>query len=325
MKAISLDAKFAPSYASMGLLRIRQNKNEEALKFLTEAVQGPSASYLAHYYFAYMLQQGGRDPAADADDARFRTMRAHLKKAIELASDYPESYDLLGYVSLNLGDEGPETEALLKNIFNMLPGRRDLRLRLGELMIMNKELAAARFILAPLQNGSTDDFIRQQAETLLANIQAREQNAAAMREYEERQRANVRQPSVTLADSVREERPLERPPKLSRPQPPAENGSVIGTARPNTVRVAGPRVEGILRAVDCSGGITLHLTVENKSVDLHSDDPSQIEFVSYTTGVSDSIVCGPMKPALPVVVVYRVVGQPQFLGEPIRVEFVEKK
>src|SRR4030095_5011431 len=55
-KAISLDAKFAPSYASMGMLKVRLDKNEEALKFLTQAVQTDSKDYLAHYYYAYMLQ-----------------------------------------------------------------------------------------------------------------------------------------------------------------------------------------------------------------------------------------------------------------------------
>jgi hypothetical protein len=69
----------------------------------------------------------------------------------------------------------------------------------------------------------------------------------------------------------------------------------------------------------------LHVIAENRTVDLHTDDPSKIEFVSYTTRVSDSIACGPVNPELAVVIFYRAGGKPQFLGEPIRIEFVEKK
>src|SRR5262245_14811989 len=50
-KAVNLDPRFSPSYASLGLLRLRQGRSEEALKFLTQAVEGDSSNHLAHFHY----------------------------------------------------------------------------------------------------------------------------------------------------------------------------------------------------------------------------------------------------------------------------------
>ena len=65
--------------------------------------------------------------------------------------------------------------------------------------------------------------------------------------------------------------------------------------------------------------------VVNGNVQLHSDHPESIEFVSYVSSVSNSITCGPVTPELPVLVVYRKGEYPAYFGEPVRVEFLDKK
>jgi hypothetical protein len=96
-------------------------------------------------------------------------------------------------------------------------------------------------------------------------------------------------------------------------------------------RPAGRQIDGVLIAIDCTKGMTLRVKVGEGggggggNVELHADDPSKIEFVSYTTSVSDSVACGPLKTQLPVTVIYRAGGDPRFLGQPLRVEFTGKK
>src|SRR6185369_1131972 len=90
-KAISLDGSFAPSYASMGMLKVRQEKPEEALKFLTQAVQADSKDYMAHYYYAYMLQTAAGS-SSESDHSRYELMQQHLKRTIELAPSYLNAY-----------------------------------------------------------------------------------------------------------------------------------------------------------------------------------------------------------------------------------------
>jgi len=48
------------------------------------------------------------------------------------------------------------------------------------------------------------------------------------------------------------------------------------------------------------------------------------EFVSYVQSVKDSFSCGKMNPEIPIAVIYRRSADRRFLGEPMRVEFVER-
>ena len=76
--------------------------------------------------------------------------------------------------------------------------------------------------------------------------------------------------------------------------------------------------------IDCSRGVTLQLRVGNGTVRLHTDDPQAIEFNSNIAAVKDSVACGPLNPEVAVVVNYRRTGDPQYLGEPTHVTFVER-
>src|SRR5205823_2674777 len=80
-KAIMLDSAFPGSYASMGLLRIRRQRHDEALPFLTRAVESDSTNYIAHYYYAMMLQEEQNDRNDEARRMRLELMRVHLKRS----------------------------------------------------------------------------------------------------------------------------------------------------------------------------------------------------------------------------------------------------
>lgn len=76
--------------------------------------------------------------------------------------------------------------------------------------------------------------------------------------------------------------------------------------------------------IDCSRGVTLRVQVGNGIVQLHTADPSTIEFNSNVAAVKDSIACGPVSPPVAVTITYKRTTDPQYLGEPLRVLFVEK-
>src|SRR5206468_10310038 len=91
-KGIMQDSAFPGSYASMGLLRIRQQRHDEALPFLTRAVESDSTNYIVHYYYAMMLQEEQNDRNDEARRMRLELMRVHLNRSIELAPRYVEAY-----------------------------------------------------------------------------------------------------------------------------------------------------------------------------------------------------------------------------------------
>src|SRR6266480_6775084 len=62
LKALALDPNLAMANASLGMLRVRQGKSDEARKSLERAVVASSQNYLIHYYYAYALsREGNRD------------------------------------------------------------------------------------------------------------------------------------------------------------------------------------------------------------------------------------------------------------------------
>jgi len=252
-KAISLDPTFAPSYALMGMLRVRQQKHEEALKFLTQAVQADSKDYMAHYYYAYMLQTVAADASSSSDHSRYDLMRQHLKKAIELSPDYLNAYGMLGYVSLMLNEELPQTEELLKKALNSAPGRRDIRMRLAEVMIANKEVLAARAVVRPLVV-SEDEVMKRQAQSLLDEIQQFVDNEDALRQYEERRREA--EAAATAAAATRALTPestfeTDEPPRITKKPAQTSSGeSVIETAAPQIKRPEGQQIQGAMVSSD---------------------------------------------------------------------------
>jgi predicted Zn-dependent protease len=328
-RAVKLDPMLAPAYASLGMLRMRQGNKSEALKFLAQAVEGDIRSSMVHYYYAATLQSA----VETKDKTQWQLMQYHLKKAIELAPDYFPAHDMLGYVALASGEGIPETEELLKKVLVSAPGKREIRLRLAELMLANKEPLAARAILFPLKNITDDDAVQRRAQLLLDDVQRRIDYEQAVREAQERRKEaetqaanNVRDPAAANPTSPTiETSAVERPPALRRPAATTDDSSTVETAKPTLNRPAGRQIEGTLLLIDCSKGMTLRVRVGNGNVELHSDDPSKIEFISYSKTVSDFIACGPVKTELPVLIIYKAGGDARFLGIPLRVEFTGKQ
>ena len=69
--------------------------------------------------------------------------------------------------------------------------------------------------------------------------------------------------------------------------------------------------------------MTLTVKTTAGEVKLHSDNPGDIQFVSYTSSISTDIQCGPAKaPGISVTITYKPISSPDSLGEPLLVEFL---
>src|SRR5262245_24721676 len=318
-KAVALDTKFSASYASLGLLRIRQGKNSEALPFLTQAVEGDSQNHLAHFYFAQLLQQLNEDRSDQDRTSRLAVMRTHLEKSIQLAPRFTQAYNLLGYVALVSREGLAEAETAVRKAIEYAPGRMELQLRLAELMVANNEVQAAQSLLTALKSSGADDVIRDQAERMLDQIKNRQAYENDLRAFQTQRR------QLEEAESQRalETRPVGEPPKLTRrnpDEPPPSTDRVIETAKPQMESPEGIRVGGFLAQVYCSNGLTLSVLVGGNVVVFHTDTPSRVEFMSYVSTVKDTFSCGPTKPEIPVAIVYKRGADTRFLGELLRVD-----
>jgi hypothetical protein len=231
-------------------------------------------------------------------------------------------------LALVSGEELTQTEDILKRARDASPGKRQLRLRLAELMLANNETLAARVMVSASKNVTDDDAVQRRAQSLLDQIQKRRQTEGAMREYNNRQRAaeQTRAQAAAIRASAPSTEP-DGPPKIryNQTSPPANDSRTETTSKP-IVRPAGKELEGSPVSIDSSQGMMLRVRIANNAnVELYSEDPSKIEFVSYSAAVSGSFTCGQFKTDTPVLIVYRDASNLRYLGEPLRVEFTHIK
>jgi tetratricopeptide (TPR) repeat protein len=167
--SLTLDPALAPSCVSMGLVRLQQDNLEEAFKYFARAVEADSDNYLAHYYYAYLLQIVKHESDENDERSRFASMRDHLKRAIALAPDYLNAYELLADVALASSEDGSATQELLERALSAPRGT--IRLSVAELMIRNRETAAAQVLLKPMADAGEDDPLHERAQALLSEMQ----------------------------------------------------------------------------------------------------------------------------------------------------------
>src|ERR1044071_7979631 len=171
--ALELDPKLALAHASLGLLRTRERRFDEAKEHLREAVASGTPNYLAHYYYAYALSREGMNERGISNGyARepARAMRESLRKAIELRPDFPETYSLLAFVNLVTGEEIEEGVRLAKRARSLAPGKEFYALLLAQLYLRQEKFEEARALLEPMTHDASDPAMRANAESFMSYL-----------------------------------------------------------------------------------------------------------------------------------------------------------
>ena len=175
--ALQLDPNLGMAHASLGLLRFRQGKTDEARTSLERAVEASSQNYLAHYYYAYALsRQRPEDTQARYTPEQLAKIRKHLRRAIELRPDFPESYTLKAFVSLLSNSEIDESIEMLMRVLRGSPGHIGYKFMLGQLYLHKRDYKSSRLMLEEVAKSS--DLVSKHAQYLLAQIDKREKQTA---------------------------------------------------------------------------------------------------------------------------------------------------
>lgn len=307
MRAVGLDPKLASARVALGALRLRQNRASEAREQLRQAVESDPRNYLAHYLFADALN---RDDASDFEritpkefEERTEAVRVELRRALELAPRFVESYKLLASVEMERGDRYDEAAELLKGAQLLAPRRADLALLRAQALMLGGRYDEAQRAAEPLAAGGQDERLRAQAAVLVKRIEARrEQAALAQRE------AN------------------ELPPGANAPSQPCDM-PMRGGPQHKRLRFEGAQVCGRLAEIECAQpGVVFRVeTASGATLRLRAEDMRRVRFVTYTAEVKTGPVsCGPRARADHVLVTYRSPRDDQqpFDGEAVAVEFI---
>jgi tetratricopeptide (TPR) repeat protein len=293
-QALALDQNLSRARVSLGLLRLRQNRLDEAREQLELAARTDPRNHLAHYLLAEALNRGAGE-AERADkltvkdfDARTELMRTELRKAIELAPDFPEGYRLLATVEMERADRADEAIALLRRASELAPRRQDFVLLTAQAYLFKGEFDEARRLAEPVAMHAAEPRMREQAAALLKRIDAREHTA-------ERQKSQADEAArlEASADAASPVQPCDMPRR--------------GGPQYKRLRFEGEQTCGRLVSIECDDvGVTLLVEAADKKLSLHADDLRSIRFVTYTAAVKTGrLTCGPRERAEQVLVTYK--------------------
>ena len=291
-KALSLDPDLAMAHASMGILRVRQGKPEEARQSLERAVVADSQNYLIHYYYAFVLSLSGQGPSglvyAFAPELVTK-MRASLDKAIQLRPDFVESYSLLAYVNLVTSTKLDESIEMLKKVQSRARSRNDLLYMLAQLYIAKRDHKTARELILKINATNSPDELVTRAQTLLRQM-------AAIEEYE----ANARKARTSDGGDGAETVTGSEQTDMEPPDP----SSILRDAL-RKPKAGETQAQGTLVRIECDEkGITFVVKLADRMVKLRAASFRSVEMTSFSSDSGREITCGPRKTENNVVVVY---------------------
>ncbi|HEX8286119.1 MAG TPA: tetratricopeptide repeat protein [Pyrinomonadaceae bacterium] len=314
-RALRLDPSLTMARASLGMTRLRQKRFGEAKEELRKAVASGAQNYLAHYYYAYALSRegtredgyrhGGYAPEVAKE------MRESLRKAISLRPDFPESYHLLGWINLVMGEELEVSAALLRRALTMAPGNEHYALVLAQIYLRQEKFDQARQTVEPLTRDGTEPSLRSTAQAVMASIKNYEEQVKqyrARREEYERGGAGGGEPRLQVREGAKEIDPRDTaadpPEKVARSQDEAMAEALNEALRKPAAGET--RLRAVLTRIECGPkGLVFVFRAGERTLRLTSAGFNGLHIVAYTTEAGAELSCGARKTEAHAVVTYR--------------------
>jgi tetratricopeptide (TPR) repeat protein len=321
-QALSLTPDLPLAETSLGMVRVRQGKFDEAKQYLQKAVAANSQNYLAHYYYAFALSRVGMNEyqmiSSYPTDAA-ETMKSELKKAIELKPDFSESYSLLAFINLVRNEELDDSINLLKHALSLSRANQRVLFMLAQLYMRKEDFGGARQLLQPLAGNSPDQQMRAHAQTMLDEI-------ARMEEQMARLKAMQRESGSSRDEAPRLVRSTGNIEQVDSASPADLDPSALLAQVLRKPHEGETRVQGLLTGIACDAkGITLQVRVGERMLKLHTDNFERMNITAFTPDVGGEIRFGPRKPENAVVITYVPTKDSRKVdGEAAALEFVPK-
>ena len=305
-KALVLDPNSALGNAAMGMAKVRDGKPSDALVYLDRAITANSQNYLVHYYYAFALSQQGASESQPvngyAPDAAVR-IRQELLKAIELRPDFPESYKLLSFVSLVTGNNVDESVKLLNTALRISPGRNDLVFMLGQLYARTGDYKRAVQLLDQVTKSNADDDLRQQAQTVLTQLAAFQQQ---QEQYEQAQESRGSRGTTRGAQTPTVDTTIEAEQTVPTETAASKDPSFYLRETLRKPSADETQLQGTLLSIECDArGIIFVVKVGPQTLRLHTPNFEQVDITTYDPEVKGDIGCGARKAAEAVVVCFK--------------------
>lgn len=290
--ALKLEPDSSMANMTLGMVKMRQNKWDEARSALEKGIAGDPKNHIAYYQYAYLLSREGRNEFGYVqafDKAKAEQMRVALRKAIALMPSFTESHELLAFISLVNNDQHDEAIKYLGDALRAQPGNQRYNLRLAEIYSRQNKLDEATATAEAIARTSDNIETRTRAQNLLSNIRQ-------MREFNERRAAETKRlEAITGPDGqMRRTTSVEgvKPPpesQMARLQAEAMIRSINEMLRP--VGEGERRVVGRIEKVDCKKRpIVLTVKTDAETLSLTTKDFASLTLISLGGDTSEANV-----------------------------------
>ncbi len=169
LDALKLQPTASMANTTLGMIKMREQKYDEAKKYLETAIVGDQTNYRAFYDYAYLLSREGRDDLGYVREFPKETaskMRDALNKAIALNPTFTESYELLAFIDVVNNDDLDNAAALMQKALAIQPRNENYGMRLAEIYLRQNKYDAAGAIVEKIAKTTDLPNLRQRAENL---------------------------------------------------------------------------------------------------------------------------------------------------------------
>ena len=302
-RVLKADPASPRALAAFGALHVRERRVDEALPLLERATalapDDPSIlTWLGDGLVARIQDRGSMAGPEVVDRAR-----TVLAKAAALAPDDAHLAASRGFVEMVSGEHLGEARTFFERAVALAPARESYSLMLADVLLRQRDVAAATARLGPLVARGSRPEIKDRARELLARM-AETRLAAASEQA-------ASNPPVDAGAARSTERTQVGPvtPQASRPE---SSGARAAGGQPRFIPDLRPlrdgevRVLGQFQAVECGpNGIVLTMNLGDRALRLGAARFDAVEFIAYRQDVQLKVNCGPVSPSLRALATYR--------------------
>jgi tetratricopeptide (TPR) repeat protein len=317
-EALAMDPGSAMANSSMGLVKMRQRKFDEAKKYLEKAVAEDQQNFMVYFRYAYALSREYTDPhniISPYSEDTAKKMRAALTRSVALNPGYAESYSLLAMISLVRNENIEEGVSNLEKAIALAPGNQSYQINLASLYMNREQYDKARPIIENIIRTADDPGLKAHAENMMSNLEfMKAQIEEAKKEGRDLRRERVlittedKPPSPEEVAKLREE--LEREALISALRKPNEGET---------------RILGYVSKIECiAGAIFYTIKVDGQVVRLQSKDFQGLNLRALGPTVETQIGCGGLKKEFYAILTYLPRENPKSRtkGELVSIEIV---
>lgn len=328
-KSLASNPEQSLANTSLGLVKMRQRKFDEAKRFLEKALETDQNNYLSQYKYAYVLSREGMDSTnfvSEFNSEKAEKMRQSLLKAIKLNPHFTESYSLLAFINLVNGENLDESITLLKKSLSLKPGDENSLYQLAQIYLRQEKYNEARQVAQKLVKTASDEYIRSGSQNLLGSIDKMEemkvQNESARKDYEQNQNSSATAGNAGAPKIIRRNTLSEAEiKKLEQEEFIYNLNNLIEKPKAGETQILGN-----IQKISCNKGeITFSVKTKDKNIILTSKDFQSLQLMAHVENSEDKMVgCDARLQEVYSIITYRKENTPKTKSEGIilRIDFV---